>query len=528
MWSSIVAIAALVAVGLAKQVPTCQYGEWSSCGGETCASNFKKGRMESFELTATKFDAGRQYMKMMTKEKLKSAAERVSCRKDGTCPELMGQAPTDGPRKCIDGAAGTIPGSSSPLACHNIDQLSFLSLDALDMDHDDAYNRESNDIWGWTDPDNGEEYVIHCMTTGTSFVRISPDPENPTVVAFLPTHTSTSSWRDAKVINNHAYIGSEASGHGMQVFDLTRLRGQESLGVVSHDFHYNKVGNSHNIISNEETNTIFIVGASGSYWSDYISCSSGLHMVDVSDPKQPVFAGCYSEDGYTHDAQCVIYRGPDGRYTGREICFNYNEDSLTIVDVTDRSNPVMVSKMGYDLSKYTHQGWLTEDQTMLLLDDEQDEYYEKNGDQNTYTYLWDVKDLRNPVWRDTFISTQQSIDHNQYIKGDWTYQSNYEAGLRILRIDQRGFQLTETGFFDVLSDVDDGRVRYSGSWSNYPYFDSGVIAMTSIEYGLYLVKPDMERMEAEYFMQQNGLQSRDSRDPMCPTQTRACPAPRCY
>ena len=78
-------------------------------------------------------------------------------------------------------------------------------------------------------------------------------------------------------------------------------------------------------------------------------------MVDVSEPKKPRFSGCYSADGYTHDAQCVIYRGPDVKYQGREICFNYNENTLTIVDVTNRSNPIMVSKRGYEDYSYTHQ-----------------------------------------------------------------------------------------------------------------------------------------------------------------------------
>ena len=36
-------------------------------------------------------------------------------------------------------------------------------------------------------------------------------------------------------------------------------------------------------------------------------------MIDVSDPKNPDFKGCYSTDGYSHDIECVIYRGPDTR-----------------------------------------------------------------------------------------------------------------------------------------------------------------------------------------------------------------------
>ena len=75
----------------------------------------------------------------------------------------------------------------------------------------------------------------------------------------------------------------------------------------------------------------------------------------------------------THDAQCIIYAGPDTAYTGREICFAYNEDTLTIVDVTDKSAPVQISRTGYNNRQYTHQGWVTDDHAWLLMDDELDE-----------------------------------------------------------------------------------------------------------------------------------------------------------
>ena len=58
------------------------------------------------------------------------------------------------------------------------------------------------------------------------------------------------------------------------------------------------------------------------------SCRGGLYMVDVSDPANPTSPGCVSEDGYVHDAQCVVYTGPDQAYWGKEICFGYNEDTV--------------------------------------------------------------------------------------------------------------------------------------------------------------------------------------------------------
>lgn len=50
-----------------------------------------------------------------------------------------------------------------------------------------------------------------------------------------------------------------------------------------------------------------------------------------------------------------MYSGPDTSYQGHEICFNYNEDTLTIVDVTDKENMKMISRTGYEGAKYTHQ-----------------------------------------------------------------------------------------------------------------------------------------------------------------------------
>jgi choice-of-anchor B domain-containing protein len=85
-----------------------------------------------------------------------------------------------------------------------------------------------------------------------------------------------------------------------------------------------------------------------------------------------------------------VYRGPDTRYNGREICFNSNEDTLTIVDVTDKSAPAMLARKFYPGKGYTHQGWLTEDHRHFLLDDEKDETKLRV---NTRTHIFEVSDL---------------------------------------------------------------------------------------------------------------------------------------
>ena len=59
----------------------------------------------------------------------------------------------------------------------------------------------------------------------------------------------------------------------------------------------------------------------------------------------------------------------------------------------------------------------------------------------------------------------------QYIynrpNGDWVFQSNYEAGLRLLHLDLADGSLTEYGYFDVFPS--NTTATFAGTWSNYPY-----------------------------------------------------------
>ena len=214
-----------------------------------------------------------------------------------------------------------------------------------------------------------------------------------------------------QVYSNYAFIVSEAAGHGMQVFDLLQLRDLEPIGEgpvfeLTETVHYSEMGSTHNIVANEETGFMYAVGTR--------TCGSGLHIINVKDPTNPTFSGCYGDDGYVHDAQCVIYSGPDSEYIGREICFCYNEDTLTIVDVEDKEKIELLSRTGYRGYQYTHQGWLIEDQTYLLLNDELDEL---NGETlTTRSMIWNVEDLNEPVLEYSFYSKEKATDHNLYIK----------------------------------------------------------------------------------------------------------------
>jgi hypothetical protein len=208
-------------------------------------------------------------------------------------------------------------------------------------------------------------------------------------------------------------------------------------------------------------------------------------MVDIRQPTSPRSAGCFADDGYTHDVQCVIYGGPDGDHTGKEICFAANEDTLTIVDVTDKELPVAISRTSYPGVGYTHQGWLSGDHRFFLSDDESDE---TGRGHKTRTYIWDLRDLDAPELTGTYEAETEAIDHNQYIRGRHTYQANYRAGLRILELTNPGAgKIKERALFDVYPADDE--TGFNGSWSVYPYFVSGIVVVSSIESGLFVVRP---------------------------------------
>lgn len=436
----------------------------------------------------TYMDEGRVLMKLMMEEKRKVRSHFWDCMLDDSCPPLMEpKYHTPGHAECIGGTADIYP-------CRNIDKLDFKDFVALGT----TSNAEGNDIWVWHDEESNDEYAIVGLTTGSSMVRIT-NPNNVDVLGFLPTQTSSSTWRDMKVINNHAYIVSEAAGHGMQVFDLTRLRGlsEDPSRRFTVDAHYGGFGNAHNIAANVETETLFVIGATrtGSGWTP---CRGGLHMINVANPKNPVFEGCYDADGYSHDVECVVYRGPDSRYQGREICWGYNENTLTLVDVTDRSNPLQLSRTSYQGYRYTHQGWLSSDHRWALLDDELDEMY--SGNKRTRTYVWDCTSLTNPIMTQVYYAPENSIDHNMYIVErngeDYAVQSNYESGLRIVHLNKDTGDLNEVAYFDCLPHRT--TANFAGTWSNYPFgLRQGAVAMTSIDYGFFMVGPDWNQIDNE-------------------------------
>lgn len=384
---------------------------------------------------------------------------------------------------CRDGSANGFP-------CDRIDLVGQVSLPDLSPGRTPAGGAGTwavSDIWGWTDPQTGIEYALVGRHDGLAIVDLST-PTEPRPIAFLQAAASPSLWRDMKVYADHVYVVSEATGHGIQVLDLTRLRGLTEFTELEADARYGEVSAVHNLAINEETGFAYAVGSN----SGGETCGGGLHMIDLSDPKNPTFAGCHAAEGtggyagpegYTHDVQCVVYGGPDMEHAGREVCFGSAESAIAISDVTDRANPVTLSTATYPDHDYVHQGWLSEDHRYFYQNDEIDE--SNNRVSHTRLLVWDVTDLDDPVLAKEHLGPTAAIDHNLYVHDGLIYHSNYAFGVRILDISDPGNPV-EAGYFDTVPEHD--AKTFSGSWSNYPWFESGIFVATSWDEGLFVLR----------------------------------------
>jgi choice-of-anchor B domain-containing protein len=393
---------------------------------------------------------------------------------------------------CIGGLSGGV------YPCRGVDMLSLVPRSELGV----GAGFFMNDVWGWVDPASGREYALSGAMDGVTVVDVT-DPVRPAAIMRIPSGakaTSGSYWRDIKVFNNTAYIVADVIRNQVQVVDLRRVRAFAPGGAsfpppakvqdFKPDFAYSGLKLAHNIFVNERSGFAYAVGGD--------TCGGGVHLLDLrANSLRPKFAGCWGE-AWTHDIQCVQYAGPDTRFTGREICFAFQAEvgHVAVVDFTDKTvDPVtkklsklkVLARVKYPQASYTHQGWLTEDQSKLLFNDET---FNLGVAKPTKTFVLDLAKLDKAVFQFSYAFPEISLAHNLYILGNSAFCSNYGSGLRVL--DLSGLKaaqpkLTELAFFDAFP-TPRKKASWDGVWSAYIYLPSGNILLNSIEYGLFTLR----------------------------------------
>jgi choice-of-anchor B domain-containing protein len=373
---------------------------------------------------------------------------------------VTAQAPT-GPSECKNGKAGG-------LTCKNIDLIARVTGTG-----------GIADVWGWVDPETKDEYAIVGGASGPHFFNVT-NPEKPVAMgSVVPLKPPAGLWLEMEILNDHLYWVCDLTPCGLNVFDLSRLTGPEAASPVWRPDVHLPLGTFHSIDSNPKTNHIFLNGVGVVVGTPFI--------FDVSTPLAPTPVGAMADDGYTHDSLCRNYRGADKDHKGDEICFNFNEDSVTIYNVTENpQQPVQLSRNPYKGAAYTHSGALTKDHNTLISTDEGDE--SATGGPSTL-YIWDVRDLDKPKLIHSWEANSLSIDHNVYSEGDALFHANYNNGFRILDLSNahKG-KLKEVAWIDTMPTADSP--SYEGSWAAYPFLPSGNILVGDMSDGFYIVRPE--------------------------------------
>jgi choice-of-anchor B domain-containing protein len=308
---------------------------------------------------------------------------------------------------------------------------------------DDYHSARYNDIWGYVDP-SGNEYALLGVRTGTSIISLA-DPTNPFEIAFIP--ATNSIWRDIKVHDQYAYVVSDGTSDGLQIIDLSQLPNTATLAVQLNTW-FNA---AHNIFI--DNGYAYVIGTN--------NFSGGMHILDLSDPTSPTRTATYTASGYIHDVYVwddtvVVCAGSSGEYH--------------LVDVTDKTNPQLISTSIPIPGIYAHSGWMTEDKRYF--------YATEEFNQVDIT-VWDLQDRSSwdlvvPSWETNSGATV----HNLFFVGNYAHISYYSDGYVILDIS------------DPLNPVLVGQYTTPDMWGCYPYFPSGITICSDIINGLYVFNSD--------------------------------------
>ncbi|HET9474345.1 MAG TPA: choice-of-anchor B family protein [Steroidobacteraceae bacterium] len=387
------------------------------------------------------------------------------------------------PTACTGGRAGSFP-------CHNIDFLAQVQLGEIPTQPTSASN-----LWGFVDVDDNREYAVLGHRNGTAVYDVTA-PANPVLVGNVP--GTPSLWREVKVDQRpnpaggphqaYAYASTEGPGGGLQIIDLSNLPNsippaQTLLDYsTSHTLYVSNIDYATNMALPGQQAFLYIAGAN--------IANGAFRIYDLSNPAVPVLVTPSPPGtGYMHDSTSMLIT--DNRTTQCanahnpcEVLVDFNETSVDLWDVTEKSAPVRLSTTTYPTATYVHSGWPSQDQRYIIVHDELDEL---RRSLNTHIYTLDVGDLRAPSLVTSYLGGTTSTDHNGYTIGNRYYVAHYKRGLVIFDSTNPN-TLSEIGSFDTYLSPAANSAGTDGVWGVYPFLPSGTLLVSDIENGLFLLK----------------------------------------
>jgi choice-of-anchor B domain-containing protein len=385
---------------------------------------------------------------------------------------------------CVNGFAGDH-------ACQNMDLLAHVPLSSFSTNPSAA-----NDVWGFYDVNDGKEYAILGLRNGVGVVEVT-DPEAPRMVGSVSSQST--SWRDIKVYqhfnrvtarwDSYAYVTADSASVGTMIIDLRSLPNEISVAasdnsdISAHNVYLSNVDYSMGVALNGVDPFLHIAGSNrnGGAFNTY-------RLDNPIEPESVYSNESSSRTNYSHDVSSMVVT--DDRKDTQcvaagphcEIFFDFNEDNFQIWDKTQNSAPSRLSTTSYPKVSYVHSGWYTEDKQVVLVHDELDEM---DYGLNSTVRLFELSDFGSPSLLSTWTGPTGAIDHNGFVRGNRYYMSNYTRGVTVLDISDTSNPV-DIGFFDTFPVSDN--TSFNGAWGVYPYLPSGVVLVSDISSGLYIVR----------------------------------------
>jgi choice-of-anchor B domain-containing protein len=325
------------------------------------------------------------------------------------------------------------------------------------------FNNTYNEIWGVEV--NEREFAIIGSTAGTHIFDVT-DPTNSEQIQFIEGADFGPDiiHRDYHDRNGYLYAVSDEGASSLQIIDISQLPDSAHIVYDSNEL----IKTSHNIFIDETKDILYAcnVKKAGS-WS-----ATSLALFDISNPVAPVHLIDYTvpSGGGVHDM-----------WVKNDTAFlNNGYNGFFVVDFTDLSNPTIIGSLTeYPDKGYNHSGWPTADMKTYIMADE---------DWGHDMKVLDISDLSDISVTTTFSSEihENSIPHNQIIKGDYVYVASYHDGLQVYDISEPSTP-TKVAYFNTY--LEDDHISYRGAWGVYPLLPSGNILVSDMQYGLYVLAP---------------------------------------
>ncbi len=320
----------------------------------------------------------------------------------------------------------------------------------------------------------GREYALVGASKGLVIVDVT-NPDNPVNITQLPGPDNL--WKEIKTYDHYAYVTSEG-GQGIQIVDLSALPNPN----VTYHF-YTAAGQIPGGNELDQIHALHIDGKKGFLYAyGGPMFSGGAKVFDLNaDPNNPVYVGKFDAQGYIHDG--FVYN--DTLYA----C-HINTGILSIVDMSDKSNPVLLGTVQTP-GKFTHNSWLLDDHKHILTTDEK-----QFAPSFVTSYdISDPQDIKELDRSSTTNDATNSIGHNVHVLNDWAITSWYTDGV-VIADAHRPDNIVITGWYDTWPGTGS---EFNGCWGVYPFLPSGTIVASNIPFQggspgkLFVLKPTYVR-----------------------------------